>query len=105
MTTLDAFRDSLAAAEPPPGLSAPLAALWWAGEGARPRDAEAWARAHALVQDEAGPDAAWVHAHLHRVEGDAGNAAYWYRRAGRPTAAAPLDAEWADIAAALLRAA
>lgn len=112
MMTLDAFRESLRAPAPPPRLSAPLAALWWvggsageaAGDGARGKGADGWARAHALVQDEAGPDAAWVHAHLHRVEGDADNAAYWYRRAARPTVVSALDAEWADIAAALLAA-
>jgi hypothetical protein len=43
-----------------------------------------WDGAHALVQDDASPEAAWVHAHLHRVEGDLSNAAYWYRRAGKP---------------------
>ena len=53
--------------------------------------------------NESGRDAAWVHAHLHRVEGDDANARYWYRRAGRPASAAPLDAEWDEIAAALLR--
>ena len=49
-----------------------------------------------------GRDAAWVHAYLHRREGDAANARYWYRRAGRPVASSPLEAEWDAIAAALL---
>ncbi|MGU3537712.1 hypothetical protein [Methylobacterium sp. A54F] len=101
--TLDDFRATLEAPAPPPGLGAPLAALWWTGrpDGRSPSGA-GWARAHALVQDEPGPDAAWVHAHLHRIEDDPGNAAYWYRRAGRPAAGADLAAEWAEIAAALL---
>ena len=43
-----------------------------------------WDGAHALVQDDPSPEAAWVHAHLHRVEGDLTNAGYWYRRAGKP---------------------
>lgn len=60
-----------------------------------------WAGAHRLVQDEEGADAAWVHAHLHRVEGDGPNAAYWYRRAGRPVATGSLDAERERIVAAL----
>jgi hypothetical protein len=94
---LDRLRASLASDEPPPDLPAPLVALWWAERGAA-----GWDRAHALVQDAAGPEAAWVHAHLHRAEGDAGNAAYWYRRASRPMAEGPLPAERAAIAAALL---
>lgn len=81
-------------AAPPAGLSAPLAALWWDARGD-------WDKAHACVQDENGPDAAWVHAYLHRKEGDLGNAGYWYRRAGRPVAQGPLGAEWEAIARAL----
>ena len=95
---IDAFEASVAAAAPPPGLSAPLAAMWWTAKGD-------WARAHAIAQDDPGRDAAWVHAHLHRREGDAGNARYWYNRAGRAPANGPLDAEWAELAAALLAAA
>jgi hypothetical protein len=93
---LTAFRDSLGADAPPAGLSPALQALWWQGRGH-------WDRAHMIVQaDERDAVNAWVHAHLHRVEGDLGNAAYWYRRAGRPVARGPLEAEWAEIAAALL---
>ncbi len=90
------FRESLAAPSPPAGLSPPLAALWQAAKGD-------WDAAHRLVQDESSAEAAWVHAYLHRVEGDLGNAGYWYRRAGKPVAAGPLDEEWQAIAAALLR--
>ena len=61
-----------------------------------------WHRAHHLAQEQNDTDGAWVHAHLHRVEGDLGNAGYWYRRAGRPTSTLSLDAEWEEIAAALL---
>ena len=60
-----------------------------------------WAGAHRLVQDEEGAEAAWVHALLHRAEGDEPNAAYWYRRAGRPVASGSLEAERAGILAAL----
>jgi hypothetical protein len=89
------FRASLAAAEPPPGLAPALAALW--------RDAKGdWDGAHALAQADEGGDGDWVHAYLHRKEGDDGNAAYWYRRARRPVARAPLEQEWAEIAEALL---
>jgi hypothetical protein len=89
------FRASLSGAAPAPNLDAPLAALWWAGKGA-------WDQAHKIVQDEAGADAAWVHAYLHRVEGDLGNAGYWYRRAGKPVASGPLESEWEQMASVLL---
>ena len=54
------------------------------------------------MQDGTGVEAAWVHAYLHRVEGDLANAGYWYRRAGRPVGSGSQDEEWSAIAAALL---
>lgn len=60
-----------------------------------------WDAAHAIVQDEASREAAWVHAHLHRVEGDPSNAAYWYARAARPVCQEAFDVERAAITAAL----
>lgn len=73
-----------------------LEALWWAGKGD-------WDRAHKIVMGREGEvDADWVHAYLHRAEGDIGNAHYWYRRAGRPPADGPLPAEWDAIAGVLL---
>ncbi len=60
-----------------------------------------WDGAHRIVQDDPSAEAAWVHAHLHRVEGDLGNAGYWYRRAGKPVATGALDAEREAIAKAL----
>jgi hypothetical protein len=93
---LAAFRASLAADEPPSGLAMPLRALWHAGRGD-------WEGAHRVVQeDEADPVNAWVHAHLHRQEGDLGNAAYWYRRAGKMVATGSIEEEWQAIATALL---
>jgi hypothetical protein len=89
------FRASLAAAAPAVTLAPPLAALWWAAKGD-------WDAAHRIVQDENTSDAAWVHAYLHRVEGDLGNAGYWYRQAGRPVAKDSLEAEWERVASALL---
>jgi hypothetical protein len=89
------FRASLSGAAPVPELDAPLAALWWAAKGG-------WDQAHRIVQDEVTADAAWVHAYLHRVEGDTGNAGYWYRRAGRPVAAGPLETEWERMVSSLL---
>lgn len=60
-----------------------------------------WEGAHVLVQDDPSSAAAWVHAHLHRVEGDLSNAGYWYREAGKPVAVGDLAQERAAIAAAL----
>lgn len=80
---------------PPSGLSPLLEALWWQAKGD-------WTRAHEIAQGIHTPDAAWVHAYLHRREGDPGNAAYWYRTAGRPVCTLPLEQEWREIAAALL---
>ena len=87
-----AFLDAPA---PPAEATPPLAALWHAHRGE-------WDEAHAIVRDAPGPEAAWVHAHLHRVEGDTGNAAYWYRRAGRRVASCDLAAERIAMVAALL---
>jgi hypothetical protein len=89
------FKFSLEGAAPAPQWDAPLAALWWAAS-------DQWDRAHRIVQDEPTADAAWVHAYLHRVEGDLGNAAYWYRRAARPVASGTLEEEWEAIVSALL---
>ena len=94
---LSEFKRSLAKAKPPAGLAPALAALWWAGK-------DQWHKAHNIVMDESGKDCAWVHAYLHRVEGDLGNARYWYRQAQRPVATAPLTAEWDAIAEILLEA-
>jgi hypothetical protein len=89
------FRASLSDAAPAPDLSAPLAALWWAAKGQ-------WDQAHGIVQDEADANSAWVHAYLHRVEGDLGNAGYWYRRASQPVATGSLETEWEQMVSALL---
>ena len=72
-----------------------LRALWHDAHGE-------WDAAHHLAQDIDAADGAWVHAYLHRKEGDLGNAGYWYRRAGKPPATGSLEAEWRQIAAALL---
>ena len=89
------FKASFSGAAPAPGLAAPLAALWWAAKGG-------WDEAHKIVQDEDDRDSAWVHAYLHRVEGDLGNAGYWYRRAAKPVATDPPEVEWERIATTLL---
>lgn len=92
--TLDEFRATLAH-DAPPDVAPALVALWHDARGD-------WSRAHEVAQDVDDEDGAWVHAYLHRKEGDESNAAYWYRRAGKPAARGPLDAEWDEIASALL---
>ena len=88
------FRASLTGAAPAGDLAPPLAALWWAAKGD-------WERAHKLVQDDDSTDAAWVHAYLHRLEGNLSNAGYWYRRAGQAVAKDELEAEWERLVSAL----
>lgn len=56
-----------------------------------------WNRAHELVQDMVTPEAAWVHAYLHRVEGDEWNAEYWYNRGARAVCTKSLAAEWEQL--------
>lgn len=89
-----AFKRSLSNAVPPKAVSAALQGLWWARKGD-------WDKAHRLIMDEHSSEAAWVHAYLHRVEGDEGNALYWYRQARRSPAEGPVEAEWDAIVAAL----
>jgi hypothetical protein len=92
---LERFRASLGDPVPPAGLAPPLRALWHAGR-------DEWDAAHRVAQEDETAEGAWVHAHLHRVEGDEDNAGYWYRRAGRPHCQDSLGAEWAEIVQALL---
>jgi hypothetical protein len=92
---LQQFRESLNGDQPPRKLSLALAGLWWDAKGD-------WVRAHESAQQDEGPSGAWVHAYLHRKEGDSSNAAYWYRRAGKCPARHSLEQEWLDIAGSLL---
>jgi hypothetical protein len=78
--------------EPP---EAPLRRAIWHGLRGE------WEAAHAIAQADDGPDAAWVHGWLHRIEGDEGNAAYWYRRAGRSPGRGDTAEEGEAIARAL----
>jgi hypothetical protein len=91
--TLQQFRDSLRNEEPPSDVA--LAGLWWDAKGN-------WTRAHESAQQDEGPAGSWVHAYLHRKEGDASNAEYWYRRAGKSTSRSSFDQEWVEIAESLL---
>jgi len=92
--TANDFRATLAAENPPAGLSTPLAALWWDAKGD-------WSRAHDLVDSLETQQGMAVHAYLHRKEGQAGNADYWYQRAGRTFHRPSLDDEWTALVEAL----
>jgi hypothetical protein len=90
------FDESLTKDVPPPGLPDAVCAIW---HGLN----DDWEAAHEIVQAHQGqPQADWVHAWLHRVEGDHSNAGYWYRRAGRKAGSGDLKEEGRAIAAALL---
>ena len=90
-----AYRASLSGDAPPQGLGLALQALWWEAKGE-------WDKAHECAQAKEDMAGCWVHAYLHRREGDLENAGYWYRRAGKPTATDALEAEWLAIARSLL---
>ncbi len=79
---------------PPEGLTDELRSLWLVRAGR-------WHESHDLCSGIPDPDGAWIHAHLHREEGDLSNARYWYNRAGRkpPSQTVPLQAEWVELAA------
>ncbi len=89
------FHKSFKHDRPPDGLSPALKALWhsWKGD---------WDRAHRTAQDDGTPDGSWVHALLHREEGDIGNARYWYGRAGKPIPSTSIENERNEIIRALL---
>ena len=92
--TLDEFKTTLSSSTPP-AVAPLLVALWHDARGE-------WDAAHRVAQDIDDQAGAWVHAYLHRKEGDLGNAAYWYRQASQPVANDSLEAEWERIVMALL---
>ena len=94
---LDAFKASVSNDAPPAGIDTALQALWQDAKGD-------WDTAHTLAQETPDPVGAWVHAYLHRVEGDESNAGHWYSRAGKPHCKDPLPTEWEAIATELLQA-
>jgi phage major head subunit gpT-like protein len=93
--TFEAFTSSLTEPQPPASLPKTLQALWYDGKNA-------WDTAHDIAQDIGSPDGSWIHAYLHRKEGDTGNAGYWYRRAGKPMPSVSLQREWEQIVRELL---
>lgn len=93
--TLDEFRSTLTDAAAPKNLTPALCAMW---EDARGN----WTTAHAIAQELEDKSGSWIHAYLHRKEGELGNAGYWYRRAGQPIPTDGLEEEWTRIVTALL---
>ena len=93
--TFDDFKASLKKDSPPEGLSPLLQALWYDGKND-------WTGSHNIAQDIYTNDGSWIHAYLHRKEGDPGNAAYWYRKAGKPVPTVSLEKEWEAIVRAFI---
>lgn len=89
------FQKTLSANSPPAEIPDYLKALWYDAKGD-------WQKAHQIVQNIDDSTAAWIHAYLHRKEGDIGNADYWYRRAGADRPFDSLENEWENIAKKLL---
>jgi hypothetical protein len=95
MMTLAEFKISLSQPTPPSDLSKPLQALWEEAKGD-------WDKSHRLAQSMGDATGAWIHAYLHRKEGDLANASYWYSGAGKSRPTTSLQEEWEEIARALL---
>lgn len=94
--TLDEFTQLMEKQETcPESLPNALVALWYEKKGD-------WEKAHEIAQSDSDTDSAWVHAYLHRKEGDLFNARYWYKRSGQPECKEDLHQEWEQIATNLL---
>ena len=92
--SFEEFKKSLSHANPPSDISVYLLALWYDAKGF-------WTRAHEIIQDEEDKIGSWIHAYLHRKEGDIWNADYWYNKAGRARPNVSLDEEWKNISMSL----
>lgn len=92
---LKALNESLSGSTPPPSSSVYLQSLWYDAKGN-------WKEAHDLIQDLPDKNASWIHAYLHRKEGDISNADYWYMKAGKKRPPVSLQEEWEQIAGAFL---
>ncbi len=91
---LQSFNSSISSKKVPEDISPYLQSLWYDAKGD-------WSTAHNIIQDIEDKTASWIHAYLHRKEGDIGNADYWYRKAGRTRPDVSLDEEWKQIATSL----
>ena len=89
------FKESLSANEPQQNASVYLKALWYDAKGE-------WDKAHKMIQDVEDKKASWIHAYLHRKEGDISNADYWYSRAGKRRSVVSLEDEWEEIVSTLI---
>jgi hypothetical protein len=87
--TATEFKNSLSGSVPPTG-SDLLKALWHDARGD-------WHTAHDLAQDIHTTEGSWIHAYLHRKEGDYSNARYWYQRANQVMPAVSLEQEWENL--------
>ena len=96
MKNFTEYKESLSLSSPPSSLNVYLQALWYDAK-------DNWSKAHSLVDSLEDKTACWVHAYLHRKEGDASNAAYWYSRAKTPPCQSSFEEEWEEIASSLLR--
>ncbi len=92
---LSVFKETLSGSEPPQNCSVYLKTLWYDAKGE-------WDKAHKLIQDFEDRNASWIHAYLHRKEGDTGNADYWYSCAGKKRPSVSLEKEWEEIVTALI---
>lgn len=92
------YINSLSNNNPPEGINDLLTSLWYAAK-------DDWETAHGIAQDIPGKDGAWIHAYLHRVEGDIGNANYWYSVAGKTFPPGTIEEEWKDLVMEFLNAA
>ena len=89
------FKETLLGNSPPKNVSDHLKALWFEAK-------DDWEKAHILIQNVGDKNAAWIHAYLHRKEGDISNADYWYSRTGKKRPDISLEEEWEQIARELL---
>jgi hypothetical protein len=92
---LKEFKESLKSNQPPENLSVYLRALWFDGKGN-------WEQSHKIIQDIEDKHASWIHAYLHRKEGDISNADYWYSKAARKRPSVSLDEEWMQLTGAFI---
>ncbi|MEO5996842.1 MAG: hypothetical protein ABIN89_08925 [Chitinophagaceae bacterium] len=88
--TFEEFNSTLSSSTPPADLSVYLKVLWFDGKND-------WDKAHNIAQDLTDKNGSWLHAYLHRKEGDISNAGYWYRKAGKPLPAYSMAQEWKEI--------
>jgi len=93
--TVQKFKESISETTPPDDLSDHAKSLWYDAK-------KDWKRAHEIIQDIEDKNASWIHAYLHREEGDISNADYWYHRAGKKRPEMTLEKEWEQIVTAML---